>query len=750
MKKGLLIILLLVSSIVWAEEVGSNAVTPVTYFVNHVQQLIELRTNLRKYKQTSVVGTSGMGKTQLVRMYTHEDKNNYNLIWYFDCNLDIDEEFLRLAQNINKIAATNIISENITSVKKDVMSYLTHKDKWLLVFDNLKIKGNSRIQDLVNWEHNGNVIFCSQDSEQLPHVINMTVLRNNDIITLAHNILDAPDANATQFLIQEFRGYPMLIVQGAQLLKTIKGLNPEEYKKKLYEVTDKIELNIELAINNLSESAKNLLYKIALINNQRFSKELVGVFADAIATMDDDLYQLSKFVLISCIDTNAHNPIFEMHDVIAQTVRKINGDKKNQYYLDEIISKLVKSIPEGIYKAHIFRNAKTIQENLAIILQNAQIYQSNIHKIMELNLHLLGNYSNASDFYNAAKMVRWFEERDQNGEFILAVMNNHEKGIYAGYLGTIGTYNRKRLSNHNIALKYYNKAAEVFEVVSGRESWKFNLSYLAALSNISLGYIQEANHNINKLETIALNGLVDEGDLGLIQRIRAKLKYYQGNYDEALIAINDGIAQSIKHGVNPNDKVFTTPYIFKAMILNALQKYQEAYIQIGILQEMHKSSKKVDHLVYGRIFTQMARAELGQKKIKEAMNHITQAITILLADEIRNPKNANFSEDEDLAESYVVQGDILSTQDHFQTAIESYRKAQGIYFYLYKERSKNIAHVSYLYTQGAKTSCKAKDLYHYKCFGQAQVEEFGIDHPNTVAMFLYCEPYHMNLWGEED
>ena len=103
-----------------------------------------------------------------------------------------------------------------------------------------------------------------------------------------------------------------------------------------------------------------------------------------------------------------------------------------------------------------------------------------------------------------------------------------------------------------------------------------------------------------------------------------------------------------------------------------------------------------------------------------------------------------------MAASYVVQGDILFASDDLKQAIEAYKKAQIIYFYLYRERTKNVAYVSYLYTQGAKASCKARDLYNYKTFGKPQVKEFGVDHPNTIAMFEYCKQHGMDLWAKEN
>ncbi len=387
----------------FAKEQISNFIIPVSYFVNHVKQLSLVTNNLTKYRKASIVGISGMGKTQLARMYAYENKDSYKLIWFIDCNLDINEEFLKLAKLINKKAKTNSVSEDVSSVKKEVLTYLSTKDKWLLVFDNLKVKENHKVQEFINLENNGHIIFGSQDGELLPNIVKMTAFEKSDALTLANNILENRDLQFAEFLSQEFAGYPILIVQGAQLLNQVPGLDKAEYKKKIQQSTDKIKLNITLSLNELKPNAKELLNKIALINNQGFSKDLLQIITNDKSTFDDDIYQLSKFALIANIDPNETNPIFEMHDVIAQKIAEINGDKSNKNYLEDIIVNLVNYIPDSIYKAHIFRNTKTMHENFEIIFKNEQIYIPNMYKVMELNLHLLGNYSNNSDFYNAEK-----------------------------------------------------------------------------------------------------------------------------------------------------------------------------------------------------------------------------------------------------------------------------------------------------------------------------------------------------------
>ncbi len=690
-----------------------------------------------------------MGKTQLARMYSHENQNNYKLIWFIDCNLDINQEFLKLAQAINSTAKSNLVSEDMRLVQQEVIIYLLNQDKWLLIFDNLKVSENKKVQEFVDWENNGHVIFCSQDSERLPNIIKMTAFEKSDAITLANNILKNHDPKLAEFLKKEFVGYPILIAQGAQLLNQIQDLDREEYKKKIQLSKDRIKSNIILTINQLKPSARKLLNKIALINNQSFSKDLLSFITDDPSTINDDIYQLSKFALISNVDHNDTNPIFEMHDVIAQKIAEINCSEGNKAYLEDIITKLINCIPKSVLQARIFRNAKTIQENLEIILKNSEKYNSNIYKLMELNFQIMLQYHNSLDYYNAEKKVNWFNKADQEGKFNLWSMNNDEKCAYARYVQAIGGYYRG-YSNYKMAIKYFIRAKEIFENLKGYESIKWNLLYHLTISNIALGQAQEAEKNIQIMEQIFNEDLMDKNNIGYMHNIKAKLLFIQGKYIESLENINKVIEISIKNGLALDDKLLINPYLSKVEILNYLEKYPEAYATAEHLYNMCKSSEKEALEILGRIYTQIASSELGLGKLDQASEHVNQAISIFLANEHKNPKDADYSEDPDLAASYVIQGNILFAQDNIKAAIESYKKAYSIYHYLYRDNRKNVAQVSYLYSQGAKAACKAKDLHSYKFFGKSQVKEFGINYPNTVSMFEYCKQYDMDLWAKEN
>ena len=118
--KRLIIIIAIISTNYNALATITNQVMPVSYFVDHVIQLKKIEINLNKYNKTTVIGTSGIGKTQLIRMYAHENKSKYEIIWFFDSKLDIDAEFSRLANAINLKVNKEVINTNISRSREEV------------------------------------------------------------------------------------------------------------------------------------------------------------------------------------------------------------------------------------------------------------------------------------------------------------------------------------------------------------------------------------------------------------------------------------------------------------------------------------------------------------------------------------------------------------------------------------------------------------------------------------------------------
>ncbi|HJD67246.1 MAG TPA: tetratricopeptide repeat protein [Rickettsia endosymbiont of Bembidion lapponicum] len=739
MKKYILLtIILLMSKNIFAREQISNLVTPVSYFINHTSQIKKIKSNLIKYKQSGILGVSGMGKTQIARMYAYDNKADYDLIWFIDCNLDIDGQLMKLAKVINAQANSAIISDNISMVRKELMTYLASKDKWLLVFDNLKVGENKKVADFINWEHNGNIIFCSQDSELLPNIVKITAFEEKESKMLVENILESNNPESIEFLAQEFKGYPILMVQGSQILNQVQGLSLNEYKKQIQGANDKIELNIRLAINVLSPSARKLLNEIALINNQSFSKEFLNCITSDKDHLDDDIYNISKFALITNIEPNEDNPTFEMHDVIAEKILKINGYTNNKESIDQVVTNYISSVPSSVVKARIFRNAKTVLGNIDIITKNAEKYDIPINVILGLKINLITQYINSLDLYSAQKLVDWFNENDSKGNFKLSKMDNDQKCDYASYLSLIGGYYR-HLGNHHKSIEYDIRAKKVYEDIQGYNSYRCNINYTLALAYIELGQLEEAKNNIQIMEDMFNGGLVDKADIITLYSARARLFAMQGKYDDALEQINNTINTAVENGINPQDVFLSNIYLIKADILNNLGKYEEAYSQAQQIYDMNKLVKKENHLIFGRVFTQMSKAKLGLGNAKEALEYAEKAKTIFISDTNRPNKEIITSPDTSLAKAFVAEGNALASLNKNDEAVEAYSTAENIYWNNYRENMKNVDEISIMYLNAAKASCHVPLRSFYKNFRDHQIKKFGEQHPKSIEILkLNC------------
>lgn len=738
-----IVIVLLINNVIYAKPVVSNLAIPVSYFVDHVLYLKELTSNLEKYRKTSVVAISGVGKTQLARMYAHENQQKYNIIWFIDCNLNIDQELLKLAKAINSYEKTQVITEDIKQVRKALIDYLSTKDKWLLVLDNNKTKNNEKIREFVEWENNGHIIFCSQDSKGLPHIITLKPIKLHDSKELARFMLIEPTPENIDFLAQEFKGYPVLIVQGAQILNNTKGLSNDRYKKMIQEENNnKIKLNVELSMKELPSSANELLRKISLINNQSFSKSLLSMMTSSKDTLDEDIYQLSRFALISDYNNgnvDKNNALYEMHDVIAETIQEINGREQNKKYIEEIISDVLeKSFPKGLAKRHIVRTSPTINESLQILLKNAEKFNINIYKILELRLELFGTSVNSGHYEISKVMIKWFEEKETNKEFQLKQMNNHEKYVYAYFHNAIGYYNLIALSDPVNAHKHFTRAKEIISIIHGYENLKFNISYQLFNVLLSLGQIKDADEAMNTLFKIHEEGIknntIDKVDIAYLYGGTAKLLLAQGKYEEALKEVDKCIEVLKENNFKAKDKFLGSVYQIKVEILNHLGRYDEAYTLAEWCYNEYISNYPSNHEIFANLNTQIAVAQYGQKKFEAALVNANKAISILIKVRNIDSEKIQFTKDIQLAKALMVKADCLSVLGFIDEALSIYEKAEAIHNNIYIGHLGSSISLKHILFEATKTACKEQselNKFRYEHFYGNLRSIFGINIPEV-------------------
>jgi hypothetical protein len=440
---------------------NNQIVNPVKFFVDRESESNKVLYNLQEYNTVSIVGLTNIGKTEIVRKYAALNKNRYDLIWFFDSGLDLNEQFVTLAKKINQtllLESRNRISEEAYSAKQEVMDYLAGINNWLLVFDNLRLNQNSRLTDLINWKRNGHIIICSQDSRNLPNVIYIHKLTKEHALTLLQKIFGKEVKNQAvlEKLIDIFDGYPGSIVRGALLLKENNYLSLDEYKSILSKSSNPMRTHMELVLDLLTDSDKEILKRISVLNNQNFSKSFLKIVSDKPESVGENLYNLNRFGLIKNTYHDEKN-FFEMHDAVRDSVLQFYTEEEIKSELTDIINKLNKIMPQGVTSRYAFISSdSSIKSNLEVLLENAEKYKIDIDIILELRKNLIDHYVVSLDYYNVDKMKNWLEQKEESGLIKLNKISDIVKINYAWYLANIGIYEDFAKSRFISALSYFN------------------------------------------------------------------------------------------------------------------------------------------------------------------------------------------------------------------------------------------------------------------------------------------------------
>lgn len=725
-----------------------NKENPVYYFTNHEEQINDLKEKLHANKIVGITGITGMGKSELAKKYVQDNHQEYEIIAFLDANVDLVPQFTLLAKEINqKICLTEgcYVAENPKDVKRSLMEYLKSKDKWLLVFDNLHINENDKIKDIIDWRHNGHIIICSQDDKYLLAKVPAPYFTEKNAKIVINKIMKNPPEEFIVELVNVLNGYPAIIGHSALLLQNNNFITIQEYIRLMKKNDNKVKAHLEIVLNEISKHVKEVLYQIALLNNQKVSRRMLEQLFQDKEKLSDNIQEIIRFGLIEQISEDRENQIFSMHDAIKDELLETAGDKSNQSIVNLLLDKTSKSIPELVNNRITVIQDDFSENNLEVLLDNAQKYDADIYKVMELREKLLWYYligKRRND--NAKKMVDWFQDNRTNIKLLFC--NDKQKASYVGYLTFIGTYEYTVANSPiEVAMEYLDQAEKIVAKISGERELKAYIYSIKALMQVHVGDIINAKENIEKAAKARPLVLTTFLGAGLVEYNKAKIFIAEGKYQEALDMVLMDVGKTSKYGNNIH---LAPDYITQAMILNYMKRFQEAHDIIDNDVYSHIKNKKkeeVSTLILSQTLTELSRAELGLDKKEASLTHSTEAVDVLVKDEERKngENNLENSKDAFLASALVAKADALAAVGKIEEAMKSYRIAKNIYWNIYG--TPNIGrmdNVSYLFANMAKTALNLPDKtegsiecnYFYKLL----IKFFGKDHPRSFEVEGIC------------
>ena len=734
--------------------VVEKRLNPVAYFVDRTEPTKDILQSLSLHKTVSLVGVTSIGKTEIARNYALTNREKYELIWFFDASLDLNEQFVLLAKKINEtLLATskNKLSEEPNKAPKETMDFLTGRKNWLLVFDNLRLNQNKKIAPIINWNHDGHIIICAQDSATLPNNIYIHQLDKENGMKLLQKILgnDQVSQELLEKLVDIFKGYPGPIVQGALLLKEHKYLSIDEYKNILMKSSNPVKKHMELVLNLLNDNDKKLLRTIAVLNNQNFSKNLLNILLGNDGYIAEGLQHLSQFGLIKNTENKDNTNLFEMHDAIKEGVLELATEKEIEEELTKVIGALNSLMQKGEMSRYGFITSDaTIKSHLEVLLHNAEKYNVDVYVLLELRKNLAGYYMSLLDYYNMEKMKNWLEDKKISESLDGKKMTNSQKISYSGYLTNIGIYEHFAKGKFVSALSYFSKARDMIKDIKEAIWLEAAILLEIAQAQAYSGDIINAEKELEQYRALVeknkqdINSKDNKFDEGGYWFIKTRVLLSKRQYQDALAAIDNTVKLVLvlaKEQLVPDPTTTIPCYVVKSEVLNYMEKFKDSY---DIIKQAAKETMPDDqaiHELHARILVQLSRAELGLGMVDEALEHATTACDILQKE--MDKYNITAVTNPEFSAALVAKGDALFKKNKFDESLTAYNEAEAIYFRTYGNNYSRMDDVSYLLSQGAKAACIGKNQFWKKHFYDQMLGNFAKDHPRVVDTIAVCDKF---------
>ena len=574
----------------------------------------------------------------------------------------------------------------------------------------LKDKGHIIYISAINGKHHNAILVKELELTRIKDLIKkiMKVHTQKDIEELGE--------------ILHSKGCPTaLIVDSAYYLSNNPHVSIDEYIQLITADNKMIKNYLDIIFKSVSNEAQTLLKKIAFLNNQSVSKNLLAHLVKDQGEVNALIKELLDTNLLRMINTHRDRPFFSMHDIYKEEL--LNNIFNKQRTLDEIVDVMNASFPIDFKYGNAIHNAftddETLSGNIEILLKNLDKNNNQktpAFKVLELRLNALIEAYEQCLMSEANSYLNWFKNNFLEQAILPQSIN--EKKIFCSYLIHLASSEYFIHMNSSQALHHLFLAKNMIKDEGGEYNLK---SYI----NADISQIQAYIGDLNEAEiSLSENDQIPTYDLNTKIKmlfVKSLILLMRGDYESALIKINEEIQLCNQLGYSE-----PWPAIIgqKAKILNSLNNFQEAFDITNDLYANH-FNLLIDNINdHADILTQLSRAELGLGKVKEALEHAEKAINLIINEKM----DLETSENIFLAEAFLTYGNASFKLNGYEKALDSYNKAEKIFKNSYKHNHYKVDNVSYLLLQAAKASYKLDNLILYSHYVNALIKVLGSDH----------------------
>lgn len=733
-------------------EVIKNVPPRNIYFTGRIVHLSKLQEKLSKHNVVYLTGYGGLGKSQLAKEYCYVNKQEYDLIWWFDLKSDLDIQYKSLLILLsNNKAYKKLLNININDVSPDVLVKFTNhllsesSYKWLLVFDNMV---NTKSLELPKTKISGqNIIITTREKQFFGNnVLALGPFTNKESEIFLSKTHPKEKRKEIVKLSKALYNYPLALAQvGEEILLYENGI--ESYFKKWHnlgmkkrpmhsEISQEYNNNypevLNLTLQDIEQKDREvakILYMFAMLN-MNLTKELAGeLFGEEI---EEKIIVLNKYGLIQ-IDQHEHSQFLIMHDIIREAAIK-NLNSKDRAYKKEVVSILIDKLKSFYLK-------KDLQY---------------LNSLDASNEHVVALYA----FIDIALQNNALDDEIINSVITALRLNNvlfnknANLDLYQQLLDKIYSTNLEHISPNKKALLYVvsfpilesgDKAKEklasfereilrLLSLVEKDKNYKelFFLYTRLIQFYLVLGDFTEAKKYAEK----AQKNINHAGDIFILLRYwyaNAWLCYELREIDAGVKALDNYMKLSNDRFLSQVGKLYARDLEAKFTLLMRQIRKAKKEIKTAI-KDATSYYNNVPSSVLGELeYTKtLMYFQEGQYKLAEKQGrHALSVLTKVFSGDIKDLTQAHI---------HIMLGEIYEVRGNYTLALEDYEKSLQFYNEKSYGRVNNFHEYGELLANLCVIYYKLKNFDKSKLYYKKLTTNFGLDH-DIVAKLIKRLPY---------
>ena len=703
----------------------SNLKNSGEYFVGKeeiLKNMHEFLFNKKKHHSLVISGSPGTGKTQIITRYAELHKNNYEIIWWFDVNKDLGEQYSHFARKWNKLVNKyykdtldqNFLQINLESMEIDKIIDEVHdrlrttKLNWLIILDHVEDSATT-LRDLPKHQPQGygHIIIATPNDAHHSNVMHLKKLTREESIELLLKTTGENDRDKANTLAKTLNDYPLAVSKAGTFIASHSAIDMEGYnrlfttkKRELWEAENQFRIQhdksndynntvfttLAMPINEIkkeSSLAYELLAVVAFLDSDNISENLLIQYFKANhpqSSIDIDfknaLSILMKQSLLSrdyqnqtSNDKSNKELVFTTHEIIQQVMQELlSAEEKISYLNQAIMATNQFSLNSHNLLTDFLDESSDLVLHANSLMKHAYELKLDSSELIKLKLCALEyNLYGASNYKEAERLMIAFENFDQRIDTLDELIKIRFIIIKSVFLAKVkGDY----LASLEQAI-YANDLNKKLASPYSKES--LMIYYRLAKLYSMLG----DNQNAFKYIELAKEILDNNSELIKYQKYLFKILIqtyiYTGDYSSALKLSNSHLyILGHKKEILPQD---VSMYLTNIDVLIRQGKYKDALNKLDQLSQIDETSSitiKNTYKAHIIFYSSYVRALLGfnLEQVINASLAAQDKLKQVLGKE-QYYRNIYVSRSYSLlGELYEKQGDSLKAEELYNTGVE--------------------------------------------------------------------------------